>query len=74
MIEIIKNGDPRKTDNFMQFQCENCGCVWKADHNDYKMQMTEWTDTLYTAYCPNCHEEVVIVESFLSKEDISHDL
>ena len=70
MIEIIKHGDPRKTDNFMRFQCENCGCIWKADHLDYKVRLTDWATYLYTANCPNCHEEAWIVKDGDQKEVI----
>lgn len=68
MIEIIKHGDPRKTDNFMLFQCENCGCIWKADHSDYTYTLTEWLQEVYTAYCPNCHEKAWMVKEFEESE------
>lgn len=70
MIEIIKNGDPKKTDSFITFECENCGCVWKADHSDYTYNLTEWLQEMYTAHCPNCHETTWVVIECFNERDV----
>lgn len=59
MIEIIKSGDPKKNCEIITFWCDNCGCAWKANADDYTMAYTGSGQKLFISVCPNCKEEVI---------------
>ena len=51
-MEILKQGvmpDLRK-----QFKCEDCGCVWIAEKNEYRAVIGEYQSTEYRCKCPCC--------------------
>ena len=62
MIEIIKQGDPKKTDYFLTFECRTCGCVWKADYDDYRTEHTDGWYYICVSSCPDCQVEACIIK------------
>ena len=65
MIEIIKSGDESKAE-YTLFECEECGCKWRASLGDYrlgwsidisKLDIDEWRKTK-SMRCPNCGQWV----------------
>ena len=65
-MEIIKHGDSdilRKLNNFVQFHCQICHCIFEADQFEYKQTYHYGLDNVvesgfYTATCPGCHKMV----------------
>ena len=63
MIKVIKIG--KMPDPIVEFTCDNCGCVFTAEKEDY-VRNDEWTrEGLYSTYlcvCPCCdyavHERI----------------
>lgn len=55
MIQIIKEGNLKEP--VMRFVCFNCGCVFEADKDDYKLIATSG-DLAYITNCPHCHKRV----------------
>lgn len=61
MIEIIESGDESKAE-YTLFECEECGCKWRASLGDYKTGQTfDRSAILFDACyetkhmrCPNC--------------------
>lgn len=37
-----------------KFNCERCGCVFKADRDSYEREVDGFGDPFYLTYCPNC--------------------
>lgn len=61
MIEIFKSGDESKAE-YTLFECEECGCKWRASIRNYrlgwsidisKLDIDEWRKTK-SMRCPNC--------------------
>lgn len=47
-MNIIKHGDYMITKPVKTFKCPSCGCIFKANHDEYNEIVTG----LYTAKCP----------------------
>ncbi len=67
-MKILKNGDPRKADRTLSFECKECGCVFEANQNEY-MTATIW-DQMHDnveakCKCPCCGRRV---ERFFGEE------
>lgn len=66
-MKILKHGDSdilRKLNNFVQFHCSVCHCIFEADHSEYKQTYHYNLDNVvksrfYTAMCPDCHKRVI---------------
>lgn len=59
---ILKGGDLDKINQTITFECDNCGCVFKADKNEYEhvSNQREWLETgaSYKCACPFCKKKV----------------
>lgn len=63
MIKVIKIG--KMPDPIVEFTCDNCGCVFTAEKEDYVCN-DEWTReglcSIYLCVCPCCdyavHERI----------------
>lgn len=53
-MQILKDGV--KPDTRKQFRCDNCGCVWIADKNEYMTRIGEYQSVEYPCPCPCCGE------------------
>lgn len=70
-MKILKHGDSdilRKLNNFVQFHCQTCHCIFEANCTEYKQTYRYNLDNVvesgfYTATCPDCHRHVVEVMS-----------
>ena len=66
-MKILKHGDTavlRKLNNFVQFHCQTCHCIFEADHSEYNRTFHYGLTTrieagFYTATCPDCHRHVI---------------
>lgn len=59
-MEIIKHGDHEKLLQIMKFNCDNCGCIFKADKNEYSRESAPYNGVLYTCNCPECGDKVYL--------------
>lgn len=65
-MKILKHGDSailRKLNNFVQFHCQTCHCIFEADHSEYTRNFHYDLNNVvksgfYTATCPDCHKIV----------------
>lgn len=59
---ILKGGDLDKINQTITFECDNCGCMFKADKNEYELvsNSMEYIDTRarYKCICPFCKKKV----------------
>jgi nitrate/TMAO reductase-like tetraheme cytochrome c subunit len=68
-MKILKHGDAeiiRKLNNFVQFHCQTCHCIFEADYTEYtqtfRYSLTNVVEFgFYTATCPDCHKHVIEV-------------
>lgn len=42
-----------------EFRCENCGCYFRANKNEYSMNIEDSDTIYYSCNCPNCKLEVI---------------
>ena len=71
MIKIIEPGDLDRLKKIIRFECPDCGCIFEADQQDYKIAepMAALHDGLEaTCECPYCHH---IVEAY-NEEQMKH--
>lgn len=74
-MKILKHGDSdiiRKLNNFVQFHCQTCHCIFEADHFEYKQTCRYNLDNIvesgfYKALCPDCHKCVI---KAMSEEEV----
>ena len=74
MIEIIKSGDESKAE-YTLFECEECGCKWRASLGDYQIGRTFVMsaiadDACYETkhmHCPNCGRWVDVETKVMEK-------
>lgn len=66
-IKIIKPGKELNLHRTRRFTCLLCGCVFDADHGDYDTIVGQYDETVYWAFCPNCHHSTCRSE-LLEKE------
>jgi len=38
-MEIIKHGEHKETKQVEVFRCHTCGCIFKADDSEYKIEV-----------------------------------
>lgn len=55
MIQIIRQGYLKSP--VIRFVCRNCGCVFDANKDDYKLIATSG-GLAYITDCPHCHKRV----------------
>lgn len=58
-MKIIKDGNinitPKLRFHIKRFECENCGCVFEMNDNEYqKEERNAYETTSYYARCPYC--------------------
>jgi len=66
MIKIIKPGDDEELKGTKIFVCRKCGCIFKADKEDYRSD--SWYNSFYySCTCPYCNFEYAYEQEW--KED-----
>ena len=66
-MKILKHGDSeiiRKLNNFVQFHCQTCHCIFEADWSEYTQKVRyDRTNVIefgiYATVCPDCHKRVI---------------
>lgn len=56
-MKIIKEGDLNRLKKIKRFECKECGCVFKAEKDEYKLG-NQYNDEYYYCKCPCCHQIV----------------
>ena len=60
-MKIIKEGDPEKAKGVVQFECDQCGCIFVADKTEwiYAPQTAQQRgEGTYICKCPCCRYNV----------------
>ena len=60
-MKLIKQGDPNKANGGVEFECDQCGCIFVADRTEWKYapQMAQQRgEGTYICKCPCCGKEV----------------
>lgn len=52
-MEIIKQGDPNKVKGDIEFECSQCGCIFKAGRREW-FHENLGGEVVYIAFCPYC--------------------
>lgn len=52
-VEIIKEGDTGRLKATKRFQCDECGCVFEADKDEYQSDM-QYNTAYFYCKCPCC--------------------
>ncbi len=52
-VKIIKEGDPGRLKATKRFQCDECGCVFEADKDEYQSDM-QYNTAYFYCKCPCC--------------------
>ena len=53
-MEIIKQGNIELTKKIKQFTCASCGCIFKADKNEYEYAGSSYDGAYWKHKCPTC--------------------
>lgn len=53
-MEIIKKGNINAIKGSIPFECERCGCIFKADKDEYKTMFDYSDNLIYLCHCPTC--------------------
>ena len=56
-MKIIKEGDLKFLQKVKTFTCHNCGCIFEANKNEYKMGM-QYNEEYYYCICQFCNATV----------------
>ena len=56
-MKILKEGNLELLKQTKIFSCSYCGCVFKADRNEY-LTGKHYNDLYYTCTCPTCGKTV----------------
>ena len=59
-MEIIKQGDLERLRKTKEFNCPACGCIFRADQNEYKHSWGGYNEEYYTCECPTCKRLVYL--------------
>ena len=60
-MEIIRPGSTERKDGVYTFACKNCGCVFKANHDEYKYDYSQREgSSWYEIKCPFCGKHVTL--------------
>ena len=60
-MEIIKEGEPDKIKETRMFSCDHCGCIFKADKNEYATG-SQYNELYHSCKCPCCSQTVYLAE------------
>lgn len=52
-IKVVKEGDPNRLKASKRFQCDECGCVFEADKDEYQSDM-QYNTMYFYCECPCC--------------------
>lgn len=52
-MEIIKHGKHEESKKVEVFRCSACGCIFKADKSEYKIEVDE-NLVVHYCKCPEC--------------------
>lgn len=61
-MKIIKQGKLNKPQEVKQFECKKCGCVFKADNDEY-LTKSYYNELYYVCLCPNCENNCYYSEN-----------
>lgn len=61
-MEIIKQGNLELTKKIKTFECTNCGCIFKADKDEYSYAGAQYNTAYYKCQCPTCSYTVYVEE------------
>lgn len=61
-MEIIQKGNIKAIEENIQFECEKCGCIFKADKYEYETILNCNNDLIYLCDCPTCGYVVYEIE------------
>lgn len=53
-MEIIQQGNPERARKTKQFICRSCGCIFRADQNEYEYAGSQYNIAYYRHKCPTC--------------------
>lgn len=53
-MEILKQGDIERIKETKKFECTRCGCVWKADNDEFQIYERPGFVEYYMK-CPCCN-------------------
>ena len=60
-MKIIKRGDPDKAKGAVQFECDRCGCIFKAEKGEWSYAPSiaqQRGEATYVCKCPCCGKAV----------------
>lgn len=61
-MEIIKAGDISRLKHIREFECEKCGCIFRADDTEYSYVGMQYNISYYGCDCPTCGSPVCTEE------------
>lgn len=53
-MEIIQHGNPELARKTKQFTCNSCGCVFRADAQEYEYAGMQYNISYWRHKCPTC--------------------
>ncbi|MCM1276045.1 MAG: hypothetical protein NC299_11900 [Lachnospiraceae bacterium] len=60
-MEIIKNGDLNRLKRTIRFECNKCGCIFKANTDECTAEQ-QYNDVYFYCGCPCCGARVYETE------------
>lgn len=54
-MKIIKEGNLNKLKKIKRFECEECGCIFEAEKDEYKWG-SQYNEEYYYCACPCCNQ------------------
>lgn len=57
-MKIITPGDPGRLSKSRRFSCEDCGCVFIANSDEYRREPDYRNGTMLVCKCPTCGRDV----------------
>lgn len=57
-VEIIVQGNLDKIKKTKEFNCLQCGCIFKADNGEYQYAGSQYNESYYSCICPCCGNKV----------------
>lgn len=57
-MKMIQEGNLDKLKQVIRFQCDDCDCIFEANHNEYEIKEF-YIDTYYVCECPCCGNRVL---------------
>ena len=67
-LQILQTGNA-SSQKSKRFECENCGCIWLADKDEYEIDWSRYSLPAYCA-CPCCKTEIYAIGTFKSDKII----